>query len=147
VAGDPLKFRDQKKYADRLRENKNKTGLEDSIVNALGSIEGLPIVACLHDFNFMGGSLGIAAGEAIIKAFEAAIEKKRPLVLYAASGGARMQEGILSLMQLPRTTVGVQMPARSQPALHRCTHSPRRQAACRRLTQCWAISTLPNPAR
>jgi acetyl-CoA carboxylase carboxyl transferase subunit beta len=69
VPVDPLKFRDQKKYTDRLRENKNKTGLDDSIVNALGSIEGLPIVACLHDFNFMGGSLGIAAGEAIIKGF------------------------------------------------------------------------------
>ena len=94
VAVDPLKFRDQKKYTDRLRDNKQKTGLEDSIVNALGSIEGLPIVACLHDFSFMGGSLGIAAGEAIIKAFETAVEQKRPLVLFAASGGARMQEGI-----------------------------------------------------
>jgi acetyl-CoA carboxylase carboxyl transferase subunit beta len=109
VPVDPLKFRDQKKYTDRLRENKNKTGLDDSIVNALGSIETLPIVACLHEFNFMGGSLGIAAGEAIIKAFMTAIEKKRPLVLFAASGGARMQEGILSLMQLPRTTVAVEM--------------------------------------
>ena len=109
VAVDPLKFRDQKKYTDRLRDNKQKTGLDDSIVNALGSVEGLPIVCCLHDFSFMGGSLGIAAGEAIIKAFETAVELKRPLVLFAASGGARMQEGILSLMQLPRTTVAVEM--------------------------------------
>ncbi|TCD16029.1 acetyl-CoA carboxylase, carboxyltransferase subunit beta [Oricola cellulosilytica] len=109
VAVDPLRFRDQKKYADRLRENKQKTGLDDSIVNALGSLEGLPIVTCLHDFSFMGGSLGIAAGEAIIKGFETAVEKKRPMVLFAASGGARMQEGILSLMQLPRTTVAVEM--------------------------------------
>lgn len=109
VAQDPLKFRDQKKYTDRLRENKAKTGLEDSIINALGEIEGLPIVATLHDFTFMGGSLGMAAGEAIIKGFETAIAMKRPLVLFAASGGARMQEGILSLMQLPRTTVAVEM--------------------------------------
>src|SRR5690606_15530903 len=74
---------------------------------ALGEIEGLPIVATVQDFAFMGGSLGIAAGEAIIRGFEAAVEEKRPLVLFAASGGARMQEGILSLMQLPRTTVAV----------------------------------------
>jgi len=107
VALDPLKFRDEKRYTDRLKDAKSKTGLEDAIVSGLGSIEGLPIVATVQDFAFMGGSLGMAAGEAIIRAFETALEKKRPLVLFAASGGARMQEGILSLMQLPRTTVGV----------------------------------------
>ncbi|WP_274626703.1 acetyl-CoA carboxylase, carboxyltransferase subunit beta [Arvimicrobium flavum] len=104
---DPLKFRDEKRYLDRLRDAKAKTGLEDAILSGLGTIEGLPIVATVQDFSFMGGSLGMAAGEAIIRAFETALEKKRPLVLFAASGGARMQEGILSLMQLPRTTVGV----------------------------------------
>ena len=104
---DPLKFRDEKRYLDRLKDAKAKTGLEDAIVNALGTIEGLPIVATVQDFAFMGGSLGMAAGEAIVKAFETAIERKRPMVLFAASGGARMQEGILSLMQLPRTTVAV----------------------------------------
>ncbi|MGC4023700.1 MAG: acetyl-CoA carboxylase, carboxyltransferase subunit beta [Mesorhizobium sp.] len=107
VALDPLKFRDEKRYTDRLKDAKSKTGLEDAIVSGIGSIEGLPIVATVQDFAFMGGSLGMAAGEAIIRAFETALEKKRPLVLFAASGGARMQEGILSLMQLPRTTVGV----------------------------------------
>ncbi|RFC68573.1 MULTISPECIES: acetyl-CoA carboxylase, carboxyltransferase subunit beta [Mesorhizobium] len=107
VALDPLKFRDEKRYTDRLKDAKSKTGMEDAIVSGLGSIEGLPIVATVQDFAFMGGSLGMAAGEAIIRAFETALEKKRPLVLFAASGGARMQEGILSLMQLPRTTVGV----------------------------------------
>ncbi len=109
VAVDPLKFRDVKKYTDRIRENRAKTGLEDSVVNATGEIEGLPIVVTAHDFAFMGGSLGMAAGEAIIEGFMKAIELKRPLVLFAASGGARMQEGILSLMQLPRTTVAVEM--------------------------------------
>ncbi|MEO0543004.1 MAG: acetyl-CoA carboxylase, carboxyltransferase subunit beta [Pseudomonadota bacterium] len=109
VAQDPLKFRDQKKYTDRLRENRQKTGLEDSIINATGSLEGMEIVTTLHDFAFMGGSLGMAAGEAIIKGFETAIEKKCPMILFAQSGGARMQEGILSLMQLPRTTVAVEM--------------------------------------
>lgn len=107
VAVDPLKFRDEKRYIDRLKDAKAKTGLEDAIVSASGTIDGLPIVATVQDFAFMGGSLGMAAGEAIIAAFDVALKKKRPLVLFAASGGARMQEGILSLMQLPRTTVAV----------------------------------------
>lgn len=104
---DPLKFRDEKRYTDRLKEYRNKTGMEDAILSGTGTIEGLPIVATVQDFAFMGGSLGMAAGEAIIKAFETAIAMKRPLVLFSASGGARMQEGILSLMQLARTTVAV----------------------------------------
>lgn len=107
VTLDPLKFRDEKRYVDRLKDAKSKTGLEDAIVNALGTIEGLPVVVAVQDFAFMGGSLGMAAGEAIVRAFETALQRKRPLILFAASGGARMQEGILSLMQLPRTTVGV----------------------------------------
>jgi acetyl-CoA carboxylase carboxyl transferase subunit beta len=107
VAVDPLKFRDEKRYVDRLRDAKAKTGLEDAVIAATGAIEELPIVAVVQDFAFMGGSLGMAAGDAIIRAFEVAYEKRRPLVLFAASGGARMQEGILSLMQLPRTTVAV----------------------------------------
>ena len=109
VVQDPLKFRDQKKYTDRIKENKAKTNLDDSIINATGSLEGMDVVTTLHEFSFMGGSLGMAAGEAIIKGFETAISKKCPLILFAASGGARMQEGILSLMQLPRTTVAVEM--------------------------------------
>ncbi len=107
VPTDPLKFRDEKRYVDRLKDAKAKTGLEDAILNALGTIEGLPVVVTVQDFAFMGGSLGMAAGDAIVKAFETAVEKRRPLILFAASGGARMQEGILSLMQLPRTTVAV----------------------------------------
>jgi acetyl-CoA carboxylase carboxyl transferase subunit beta len=107
VAIDPLKFRDEKRYIDRLKEAKTKTGLEDAILNATGTVDGLPVVATVQDFAFMGGSLGMAAGEAIIKGFDTARERRRPLVLFAASGGARMQEGILSLMQLPRTTVAV----------------------------------------
>ncbi|MFZ1775087.1 MAG: acetyl-CoA carboxylase, carboxyltransferase subunit beta [Rhizobiaceae bacterium] len=109
AAIDPLKFRDEKRYVDRLKENRAKTGLDDTILNALGEIEGLPVSVVVQDFSFMGGSLGIAAGDAIIKGFETAIQKKQPLILFAASGGARMQEGTLSLMQLPRTTVAVQM--------------------------------------
>jgi acetyl-CoA carboxylase carboxyl transferase subunit beta len=107
VATDPLKFRDEKRYVDRLKDNRAKTGMEDAIVAATGAVEGLPIVAIVQDFAFMGGSLGMAAGDAIIKGFETAVTLKRPLVLFSASGGARMQEGILSLMQLARTTVAV----------------------------------------
>ena len=108
AAVDPLRFRDEKRYIDRLKDAKSKTGLEDAVLAARGTVEGLPIVAVVQDFAFMGGSLGMAAGEAIIKGFETALAEKRPLVLFAASGGARMQEGILSLMQLPRTTVAVE---------------------------------------
>lgn len=109
AAVDPLKFRDQKRYVDRLKENRAKAEMDDAVLVGKGSIEGLPIVATVQDFAFMGGSLGMVAGEAIIKGFETAISEKRPLVLFSASGGARMQEGILSLMQLPRTTVAVEM--------------------------------------
>src|SRR5690554_1375012 len=107
VAIDPLKFRDERRYTDRLRDAKAKTGLEDAVLNGIGKVEGLELVATVQDFTFIGGSLGMAAGEAIIKGFETAVERQLPLVLFAASGGARMQEGILSLMQLPRTTVAV----------------------------------------
>jgi acetyl-CoA carboxylase carboxyl transferase subunit beta len=106
---DPLKFRDSKKYTDRLRDVRQKTGLDDSVISAVGTVKGLRIVAVAHEFAFIGGSLGMAAGEAIIHAFEYAVEQKCPLVMFPASGGARMQEGILSLMQLPRTTVAVEM--------------------------------------
>lgn len=108
VAIDPLKFRDQKKYTDRLRDAKAKTGMEDAVLAGRGIVGGIEMVALVQDFRFMGGSLGMAAGDAIIAAMEMATENKLPFVLYAASGGARMQEGILSLMQLPRTTVAVQ---------------------------------------
>ena len=109
VAQDPLKFRDSKKYTDRLRDSRTKTEQEDTILAGVGILKGLKIVAVVHEFQFMGGSLGIAAGEAIVKAFERAISERCPLVMFPASGGARMQEGILSLMQLPRTTVAVNM--------------------------------------
>lgn len=107
VPADPLKFRDERRYTDRLRDARAKTGADDAVLNAVGRIDGLEIVATVQDFAFMGGSLGMAAGDAIVRGFETAVERKLPLVLFAASGGARMQEGILSLMQLPRTTVAV----------------------------------------
>jgi acetyl-CoA carboxylase carboxyl transferase subunit beta len=107
VAVDPLKFRDEKRYTDRLKDARAKTGLQDAFKIGYGRVDELPMTVAVQDFGFMGGSLGMAAGEAFIKGAETAIDKKTPYVLFAASGGARMQEGILSLMQLPRTTVAV----------------------------------------
>ncbi|MBA5778889.1 acetyl-CoA carboxylase carboxyltransferase subunit beta [Stappia sp. F7233] len=109
VAVDPLKFRDEKRYIDRLKDARSKTNLEDAVLVARGRLKGAPITVAIQDFAFMGGSLGMAAGEAVLKGMETAVADKTPFVLFAASGGARMQEGILSLMQMPRTTVGVQM--------------------------------------
>ena len=105
VAVDPLKFRDEKRYVDRLRDARAKTSMQDAFRIGFGRVEGNPTTIAVQDFDFMGGSLGMAAGEAFIKGAETAIEKRTPYVVFAASGGARMQEGILSLMQLPRTTV------------------------------------------
>jgi acetyl-CoA carboxylase carboxyl transferase subunit beta len=107
VAVDPLKFRDEKRYTDRLKDARAKTGLLDAFKIGFGRVDELPMTVAVQDFAFMGGSLGMAAGEAFVRGAETAVDKKTPYVLFAASGGARMQEGILSLMQLPRTTVAV----------------------------------------
>ncbi|QMU57219.1 MAG: acetyl-CoA carboxylase carboxyltransferase subunit beta [Boseongicola sp.] len=106
---DPLHFRDQKKYPDRLRTAQRTRGEKEAMLVAEGEIGRTPIIAAGQDFSFMGGSMGMYVGNAIIAAAERAVELKRPLVLFSAAGGARMQEGILSLMQMPRTTVAVEM--------------------------------------
>ena len=106
---DPLQFRDQKRYPDRLKAAQRGTGEEEAMLVAEGEIGRTPIVAAAQDFSFMAGSMGMYVGNAIIAAAERAIELKRPLILFSAAGGARMQEGILSLMQMPRTTVAVEM--------------------------------------
>jgi acetyl-CoA carboxylase carboxyl transferase subunit beta len=107
VATDPLKFRDQKRYVDRLRDSRNKTGMDDAVLVATGKLFGLDLTAAVQDFDFLAGSLGMAAGAAVVTGLETAARRRTPFVLFAASGGARMQEGILSLMQMPRTTVAV----------------------------------------
>jgi acetyl-CoA carboxylase carboxyl transferase subunit beta len=107
VVQDPLKFRDQKRYADRLKEARVKTGMDDAVLVATGKLYGAPVTAAVQDFDFMAGSLGMAAGSAVITGLEKAVDTRTPFILFASSGGARMQEGILSLMQMPRTTVGV----------------------------------------
>ncbi|MCA0406112.1 MAG: acetyl-CoA carboxylase, carboxyltransferase subunit beta [Proteobacteria bacterium] len=108
VPADPLKFKDEKRYVDRIKDARAKTGMNDSVQVATGTLDALPVVIGVQDFAFMGGSLGMAAGEAVVVAATTAFERKCPLILFIASGGARMQEGILSLMQMPRTTVALQ---------------------------------------
>ncbi|MBA4791126.1 MAG: acetyl-CoA carboxylase carboxyltransferase subunit beta [Rhizobiales bacterium] len=108
VATDPLKFRDERRYADRLKDARAKTGMQDAVKVATGLLDGLPVTIAVQDFSFMGGSLGMAAGEAVVTGLETAANKGTPFIMFAASGGARMQEGILSLMQMPRTTVAIQ---------------------------------------
>ena len=105
----PLGFKDQKKYPDRMKAAQKKTDEKEAMLIAEGDIGRTPIVAAAQDFSFLGGSMGMYVGNAIIAAAERAVELKRPLILFSAAGGARMQEGILSLMQMPRTTVAVQM--------------------------------------
>jgi acetyl-CoA carboxylase carboxyl transferase subunit beta len=108
VPVDPLKFRDERRYTDRLKDARSKTGMNDAVKLGYGKLDGFAVVIAAQDFDFMGGSLGMAAGEAVMRGLDTAVEKGCPFVLFAASGGARMQEGILSLMQLPRTTIAVQ---------------------------------------
>jgi acetyl-CoA carboxylase carboxyl transferase subunit beta len=105
---DPLKFRDGKRYVDRLKAAKAETELGDAVLLGYGELDGHAVTAAAQDFRFMGGSLGMAAGEAVITGMLHAVEKGTPFILFAASGGARMQEGIMSLMQMPRTTIAIQ---------------------------------------
>jgi acetyl-CoA carboxylase carboxyl transferase subunit beta len=107
VREDPLKFRAKERYSDKLKEARSKTGERDALINARGTIDGKRAIVGVQDFAFMGGSMGIAVGTAFVNGARAAIEAKCPYIIFTASGGARMQEAILSLMQLPRTTVAI----------------------------------------
>ncbi len=109
VAEDPLKFRDSKKYTDRIKAARTATGEYDALVTARGNIEGQRAIVGVQDFAFMGGSMGIGVGAAFVAGVEAAIDVRAPYIIFTAAGGARMQEGILSLMQMPKTTVAISM--------------------------------------
>ncbi len=109
ITDDPLKFSDKKKYKDRLKEYRNKTRREDAFILIQGKINDKEIVSGLMNFEFMGGSMGRAVGGAIVKGAKIAVEKKLPYVVVTSSGGARMQEGIISLMQMPRTVAAVDL--------------------------------------
>ena len=107
VKEDPLKFRDSKKYTDRIKAARQKTGETDALINGRGTIEGQRAVIGVQDFAFMGGSMGMSVGAAFVAGVRAAIEDRCPYIIFTAAGGARMQEGILSLMQMPKTTVAI----------------------------------------
>jgi acetyl-CoA carboxylase carboxyl transferase subunit beta len=107
VREDPLRFKDSKRYTDRIKAARQKTGESDALVNAVGTIDGRQAVVGVQDFAFMGGSMGIAVGAAFVAGVRAAIDNHCPYILFVAAGGARMQEGILSLMQMPKTTVAL----------------------------------------
>ncbi|HEX3653869.1 MAG TPA: acetyl-CoA carboxylase, carboxyltransferase subunit beta [Rhizomicrobium sp.] len=109
VVQDPLRFRDERRYPDRLKEARNKTGRQEAFAAARGMLDGTPIIVAVQPFDFLGGSLGMGVGEGLVLAMQAAVQEKRPFILFVASGGARMQEGILSLMQMPRATIAVDM--------------------------------------
>ena len=109
VPADPLKFRDMKRYTDRLKEFRAKTGSNDAVKIAIGGLDGQEVVVGVQDFEFIAGSLGMAAGEASVAGMMEAVSRKTPFIMFTASGGARMQEGMFSLMQMPRTTVAVRL--------------------------------------
>jgi acetyl-CoA carboxylase carboxyl transferase subunit beta len=104
ISTDPLKFRDTKKYKDRLTESKKKSGENDALLVMKGSVKGIEMVACAFEFNFLGGSMGSVVGEKFLRGVNLSIENKTPFICFTASGGARMQEAFLSLMQLAKTT-------------------------------------------
>lgn len=108
VVADPLKFKDSKRYTDRLKDYRQKTGNQDAVLVAFGQIDGQSVVVSAFDFNFMGGSMGMAVGESILAGAELAVKSRCPYLIIPASGGARMQEGILSLMQMPRTVIAIE---------------------------------------
>jgi acetyl-CoA carboxylase carboxyl transferase subunit beta len=107
VREDPLKFRDSKRYTDRIKSARQQTGEPDALMNARGSIESHRVVLGVQDFAFMGGSMGMGVGAAFVAGARAAIADRCPYIIFTAAGGARMQEGILSLMQMPKTTVAI----------------------------------------
>jgi acetyl-CoA carboxylase carboxyl transferase subunit beta len=107
-SADPLGFRDTKRYRDRLRSAREKTGLEEAVITGVGRVGGFPLVVCVFEFEFMGGSMASVVGEKVTRAIELAAQKRVPLLIVTASGGARMQEGILSLMQMAKTAVALQ---------------------------------------
>jgi acetyl-CoA carboxylase carboxyl transferase subunit beta len=107
ASNDPLKFKDKIPYRDRLEENRKKSGLEEAAISGEAMVEGRPVIMVIMDFAFMGGSMGSVVGEKVMRAAEAALEKKIPLITVASSGGARMQEGIFSLMQMARVSAAI----------------------------------------
>jgi acetyl-CoA carboxylase carboxyl transferase subunit beta len=108
TSADPLKFKDSKRYPDRVKAARQKTALEDAVISGIARIGGFPSVLCVFEFAFLGGSMGSVVGEKLTRAIELAVDKALPVIIVSASGGARMQEGILSLMQMAKTSAALE---------------------------------------
>jgi acetyl-CoA carboxylase carboxyl transferase subunit beta len=108
TSADPLRFKDSKRYPDRVRAARQKTGFEDAVVSGIARVGGFPTVLCVFEFGFLGGSMGSVVGEKLTRAIELGIDKALPVIIVSASGGARMQEGILSLMQMAKTSAALE---------------------------------------
>ena len=146
VAADPLRFRDERRYTDRLKDARAKTGRSDALTAARGTLDGLPVMVAVQPFDFLGGSLGMGVGEGLVRAMQVAVEERRPFILFVSSGGARMQEGILSLMQMPRVTIGVDM-LREAGLPYIVVLTDPTTAASAPPTPCWVMFRLRSPAR
>ena len=107
VSNDPLQFQDTKRYADRLRKGKAATGLNDAVLSARGTLCGIPVIVVIMEYAFIGGSMGVVVGEKITRAVELALKERTPLIIVSRSGGARMQEGVISLMQMAKVTAAL----------------------------------------
>ena len=129
---DTLKFKDTRKYPERLAEAQEETGETDALVVMQGSIKALGVVCAAFEFGFLGGSMGSVVGERFVRGVRVAIEQKLPFVCFTATGGARMQEGLLSLMQMAKTTAALTELAERAPAVHLGARPIRPWAACRR---------------
>lgn len=141
---DVLKFRDSKKYKDRLVSAQKNTGEKDALVVMRGSLKGMPVVAVAFDFSFMGGSMGSVVGERFVRAVNASLENAIPLVCFSASGGARMQEALLSLMQMSKTSAALaRLSSRGIPFISVLTDPT--MGGSRPVSPCWAMCTSPNP--
>ncbi len=114
TSGDPLGFKDSKKYRDRVKAARQKTSMDDSVVCGIARIAGFPVVLCAFEFGFLGGSMGSVVGEKLTRAIELAVSKHVPVIIVSASGGARMQEGILSLMQMAKTSAALERLGRAK---------------------------------
>ena len=144
---DPLRFKGEKKYADEMKAARAKTGRPEAFTAARGTIDGLPVMIAVQPFDFLGGSLGMGVGEALVQARQAAVAEKRAFILYVSSGGARMQEGMLSLMQMPRATIAVDMLKEAGLPYVVVFTDPTFGGVSAPPMPCWATSRSPSPAR
>jgi acetyl-CoA carboxylase carboxyl transferase subunit beta len=141
---DPLKFKDSKRYAERLNAAADDTEEGDALVVMQGAVKTLPAVIAAFEFDFMGGSMGSVVGERFVRGVRLAVEQQMPFVCITATGGARMQEGLFSLMQMAKTTAAVTQLSANRPAFHFDAHRPDHGRRLRQLRLCWATSCWPS---